>query len=74
MAWVSPIKGRVKRKNTSPWQKNIFFVWLRRSHQLGLVFIPPHTRHFFSYWFWSLSDPHQSPIGIKAIVVLEARL
>jgi hypothetical protein len=67
----SPIKGQVKRKNTSPLQKSFpFFAWLKPLHQHGLVFVPLRTRYFFSLWFWSNTDPHQSPIGIKAIIVL----
>jgi len=42
----SPIKGRGKRKITSPGKEIPFFIWLLPSHKHGLVFAPVHTRYF----------------------------
>jgi hypothetical protein len=62
---TSPIKGLVKRKNTSPLKKIILF-------HLAITFLPagsrfqllPRTRYFFIIGSRP-SGPHQSPIGIK---------
>ena len=59
----SPIKGLVKRKNTFPVEKNTFFF---DTHFLTLPPASPDLRPQFpsgSRFF----DPHQSPIGFKAI-------
>jgi hypothetical protein len=43
----SPIKGPVKRKNTSPWQKkSLFSLGSYQQYQHGLVFTPARTRYF----------------------------
>jgi addiction module HigA family antidote len=35
--WGSPIKGQVKRKNTSPLKKPLFFTWRHTAYQHGFV-------------------------------------
>ena len=63
----SPIKGQVKKKNTSPVKK-VYLFFLGHSAYISTASFSPllHTRYFFSHWLWSNTDPHQSPIGIKA--------
>jgi len=67
-----PLKGESREKTPLLPKKFSLFAWLKPLHQHGLVFTPFRTRYFFSLWFWSRTDPHQSPIGIKAFVVIEA--
>ena len=64
----SPIKGRVKRKNTSPMKKITFFLDPRTCFNF---------KHFYRFYpvrisYFGLSvygfDPHQSPIRFKANV------
>jgi hypothetical protein len=46
----SPIKGCVKRKNTSPWEKSfLFFPWHRVSPQHGIV-CPPVSHPLFHFY------------------------
>ncbi len=56
----SPIKGQVKRKNTSPKEKLSFFLTFFSQFRALLIFIP------FSHLLFHLvglrfTDPHQLP-------------
>ncbi len=67
----SPIKGYVKRKNTSPLKKYSFFYFGFNYRPSTALFNPQIRARYFSL-FGSRSaytDPHQSPIGIKAGVL-----
>jgi hypothetical protein len=61
-----PLKGESREKTPLLGEKVPFFPWLRHTHQHGLVFTPFSHPLLPSFWFWSIADPHQSPIGIKA--------
>jgi len=72
--WESPIKGLVKRKNTSPLKIIIFFPIDAYIRTAGIRFrLLSRTRYFFIIGSRSAyTDPHQSPIGIKAICDLSS--
>ena len=66
-----PLKGESREKTPLQAKEVSFFAWLRPLHQNGLVFTPFRTRYFSLIGSQSaFADPHQSPIGIKAIVLL----
>jgi len=64
----SPIKGPVKRKNTSPYKKKYIFFSLviLLSHQQSLALLSPFFASVIDQHF---TDPRQSPIRIKTIVL-----
>jgi hypothetical protein len=69
----APIKGPVKRKNSSPSEKYIFFsLVLSLSFQHSLALLSPFFASVISFLSVPgqyFTDPHQSPIRIKAGVL-----
>ena len=66
-----PLKGEPRKKHLSI-QTNHFFCLALNIAPVRPVFPPLCTRYFFLICFLRNSpESHQSPIGIKAIVVLE---
>ena len=59
-----PIKGRVKRKNTSPWKNPFFFSWRLFPYSTVLFFHPSRIRYFIFFRlsvsiYWSAPVTHQ---------------
>jgi hypothetical protein len=64
-----PLKGRSREKTPLPIKKMVEFFLEKKSQQRDIVFVLVCTRYFFFIGSRSeYTDPHQSPIGIKAIV------
>ena len=65
----SPIKGRVKRKNTSPMKKTpLFFAWILVPHRTCFTYFAPVTA-FLLVRGSIYADPHQSPTRFKAVML-----
>ena len=69
----SPIQGEVKKKHTSPLKKQHFFFLLvlqvNISAQLRFVLLLASVTSILSVHDQCITDTHQSPIGIKAVLL-----